>query len=374
LHTTSASAPARHEKKDPLVTNRELALRRLAQHRLAGAPCQTAAEAVAWMGAMQGQEYLSARWAVGLRCAGLDEAAVEQAIASGRVVRTWAMRGTFQFVAAEDVRWLAAVVGPPALARHAPAQRKLGVDEAAYARAEPVLLKLLEGQALTRAALFAALERHGISTAGQRGYYYLVQAALRGRLCLGPLQGKQETYVRVDDWVPTAPALPREQGLAELARRYVFSHGPATLADFAWWAGLTRTEARAGLEGARAALAEEVIDGKSYWAPRHVLRGQPEPAYLLPAFDELVLGYADRAAALKPQHSPRVLSSNGLFYPTLVCDGQVVGTWKRTLKKDSVAIALRPFGALSRAQRQAVEAAAERYGTFLCLKPVINIG
>lgn len=352
------------------MPNRALARQRLHAHRLAATPFATPAEAVAWLGAMQGQEHLSVRWAIGLRCAGHDEAAVQQALDTGQVVRTWAMRGTLQLAAAADVRWLVNLTGPPALARHGSAQRKLGVDAAAAAAAEPVFVRALRGQTLTRAEVFAALEQAGLSTAGQRGYYYLVQAALRGQLCLGPLRGKQETYVLLDEWAPNAKTLPREQAVAELARRYFASHGPATLEDYAWWSGLPKAEVRAGLEAARPALVEQVIGGVAYYGP-------PEAApaargtLLLPAFDEYILGYTDRTAVLAPEHSPRVLSNNGIFYPTILSDGAVIGTWKRTIKKDTVAIALSPFKALTRAQRAAVGAAAERYAAFVGLGLVV---
>jgi hypothetical protein len=353
------------------MANRTLAWLRLAHQRLSTAPFATASAAVAGLGAMQGQEYLAARWAVGVRCAGLDEAAVEQALAEGSVVRTWAMRGTLQLLAAADARWMVDLVGPPALARHAPAMRRLGVDDAAYAAAEQVLLPSLRRRPLTRPEVFAALEARGLSTAGQRGYYLLVQAGLRGRLCLGPRRGKQETYTLLEPWAPKAKPMARDHALVELARRYFTSHGPATLADFVWWAGLSRTDARAGLAGAEAGLAQQTIEGEAYWGPPGSPPAPSDEAYLLPAFDEYVLGYADRTHVLRPQYSPRVLSKNGIFYPTLVSAGEVIGTWQRTLKKNSVVITLSPFARLTRAQRQAAGAAAERYAAFLGLQPVV---
>ncbi len=354
------------------MTDLTLTRRRLHSHHLTGALFQTPAEAVGWLGAMQGQEYLAARWAVGVRTAGATEASVEAAVAAGEIIRTWAMRGTLQLVAAADIRWLIDLVGPPAIARHAPALRKLGLDEAGYAAAEPVLMKLLRGQTLTRAEVFAGLEARGIATAGQRGYYILSRAGMRGRLCLGPLRGKQETYTLLDDVAPPAEPLPREQALAELARRYFTSHGPATLADYAWWAGLSMAEARAGLAGAREALAEHAVEGQAYWEAREGPAARTASgAHLLPAFDEFVLGYTDRTAVLDARYSPRVMSKNGIFYPTLMVDGEVLGTWKRTLKKDTVTVTLSPFAPLKPAQRQALAAAAERYGAFLGLKPVV---
>ena len=355
------------------MTNFALARQRLHQHRLASGAFAAPEEAVAWLGAMQAQEYGPARWAVGIRCAGVTEASVAQAVAEGRLIRTWAMRGTLQLIAAADSRWLLELLGPVVLARRDAAYRKMGVGAADFEAIGPVLRDSLRGGPLTRPEVFAALERGGHSAAGQRGYYILTRAALMGWLCLGPLRGKQETYTLLENSAPDAPSLPRAEALAELARRYFSSHGPATLADYAWWSGLTLAEARVGLGAAQADLVEQRVNGQTYWAPT----GPPpakdaEPAaHLLPAFDEYVLGYTDRTAVLAARHSPRVMSVNGIFYPTLVIDGEVVGTWKRAVKKDTVTITLSPFAPLKKARQAAVAAAAERYGAFVGLKAVV---
>ena len=65
-------------------------------------------------------------------------------------------------------------------------------------------------------------------------------------ICSGPRRGKQFTYALVEERAPRARVLPRDEALAELARRYFQSHGPATVHDFAWWSGLTVKDARAG--------------------------------------------------------------------------------------------------------------------------------
>ena len=77
------------------------------------------------------------------------------------------------------------------------------------------------------------------SSAGQRGIHVLGQLAQEGLLCLGPREGRQPTFVLLDDWIPRSRDLPREEALAVLATRYFASHGPATLQDFTWWSGLT---------------------------------------------------------------------------------------------------------------------------------------
>jgi hypothetical protein len=187
---------------------------------------------------------------------------------------------------------------------------------------------------------------------------------------MGPMQDKQQTFVLLDEWAPHARELSREEALAELARRYFASHGPATIHDFAWWAGLTVTDARAGLEAAKLGLVSETIDGKAYW----LSAGAPEQAavdtscvHLLPGFDEYLLGYKDRGAVLAAEHAPKIIpGNNGVFQPTIVVAGQVAGTWKRTLKKKSIDLTLIPFTRMDDLEERVSEA-AECYGDFLGL-------
>jgi hypothetical protein len=218
--------------------------------------------------------------------------------------------------------------------------------------------------------MMRVLEEAGIGTENQRGYHILWYVAQSGLICLGPMQGKQQTFVLLDEWVPNPRRLSREESLAELAGRYFASHGPATVHDFAWWSGLTVTEARAGLEAATPGLVSETIDGKEYWtatdAPRRTAHDEPG-VELLPGFDEYLLGYKDRNAVLSAEHAPRIVPGrNGVFRPIIVVDGRVVGTWKRSLKKDSVHVTLRPFTSLGDLEERAIEA-AERYSVFVGL-------
>ena len=158
-----------------------------------------------------------------------------------------------------------------------------------------------------------------------------------------------------------------DEALAELARRYFYSHGPAMLQDFVWWSGLTAGKARAGLAMVQSQLEREEIEGETYWRPQsELMLDEPEPAaYLLPAYDEYYLGYKNRDAVLDAGYDKKAVSSSGVFRPMLVIGGQIVGTWKRTVKKEAVIIDLNPFRALSDHEYQAVRAAANQYGDYL---------
>ena len=358
-----------------------LAARRLLNQQIAAATCTTPAEVVSHLLAMQAQDYLGTLWAVGLRLPGSTERTIEAALENRSIVRTWPMRGTLHLVAADDVRWLLDLLAPRRLAQAAYRRRQLDIDEDTLARSRAVCQKALQGgRQLERGAMFALLESHGISTAGQRGIHILGTLAQEGLLCLGARSGKQFTFALLDEWVPHARSLPRDEALAELARRYCVGHGPAAVQDFAWWSGLTLSDARAALAAAAPHLQQEVIDGDTYWQAA----GAPDAAnvdseeladavHLLPGFDEYLLGYTDRSAVLDPRHALLTHpGTNGMMLPVLVVGGRVVGVWKRAIKKKAVALNFTPFEPLTVAQKEAVAGAAERYGHFLQLPVIVR--
>jgi hypothetical protein len=330
---------------------------------------------VSWLGAVQAQDYLGALWAVGLRLRNATTADIEQAIADKTIVRTWPMRGTLHFVVPADVRWMLALLTPRVMANSARRHEQLALDDAIFARGRELFAKALRGgQQLTRKEMMDVLERAGISTGNQRGYHLLLWAAQTGLICLGPRWGKQPTYVLLDEWVPAGKHLTRDESLAELAHRYFTGHGPATLQDFMWWSGLAAADARGGLEMVKPRLVREASDGQTYWLSSSLppVQEASPTAHLLPAVDEYTVGYRDRSAVLNPLYAQRANYGYGIFYPTILVDGQVVGTWKRTLKKDGVVITPTPFAKLNKAEARALAVAAEHYGQFIGLPATLH--
>jgi hypothetical protein len=349
----------------------DIALFRLVNQGIATPTFALPGEVVSWLGALQAQDYSGALWSIGLRMASATERAVEQALAQRAIVRTWPMRGTLHIVAAQDVRWLLALLTPRMIAQTASRYRQLELDEATFARSKEVFARALQGgKQLTREEMLQFLEQANIATTGQRGYHILARAAQDGLICFGAPSGKQQTFALLDEWVAPTPTLARDEALAELTRRYFTSHGPATLQDLVRWAGVTVAEAKVGLAAATQSLIQTTIDGQSYWmadSPRVPSNGDTT-VHLLPGFDEFILGYGDRSAMLDPAYAQRICpGGNGVFNPTLVIDGKVAGTWKRSFKKGAVLIELAPFRSLTPVENQAISAAADRYGEFLGL-------
>jgi uncharacterized protein YcaQ len=199
--------------------------------------------------------------------------------------------------------------------------------------------------------------------------YILMRAELDGVICSGARRGKQFTYALLSERAPHARHLERDHALAELARRFFLSRGPATVHDFAKWSGLTVTDARAGLEAIKSQLVHEQVDAQSYWhSPSTPAVPERAPtAVLLSIYDEYISGYKDRSAMIEPSYGAKLQTLGNALTAIVVVDGQVVGTWKRALKKDAVVVETDIFAALTSAQSQAVAAAIDQYAAFLQL-------
>ncbi|MFN8484515.1 MAG: winged helix DNA-binding domain-containing protein [Anaerolineae bacterium] len=350
----------------------DIVAHRLHNQQLVVSQFRTPAQVAAWFGAIQSQDYPGGKWAIGLRLANATDADVEQAIADRQIIRTWPMRGTLHFVAAEDVRWMLEALTPRVVAGAAGRHRQLELDEATFARSRKVIAAALEGgRRLSRPAMYATLEAAGVSTQGQRGFHILGRLAQEGLICFGPHEGKQPAFVLLDEWAPNAKRLARDIALAELARRYFTSHGPATLQDFVWWSGLTVADARAGLEAAKGELVEERVSGQSYWLPSGLpsVGAQRPLIHLLPAYDEYMVAYRDRSAALAAAAAGGLAPPSAtILGPTILVDGQFAGVWRRTVRKDVVTIATQPCVPLDDAARDALADVANRYAAFIGLR------
>jgi hypothetical protein len=359
------------------MTPTNIALQRLVNQQIARPAFARPSEVVQWLGAVQAQDYLGALWAVGLRLPGATEQAIEQALAEKTIVRTWPMRGTIHFVAPADVRWMLDLLTPRVVQGSKSRRAQLGLDQKILADSAEVVAKALQGgRQLTRSALYELLEQANIATDHSRGLHILGYLAHEQLLCFGARAGKQPTFALLDEWAPEAKPLPHDEALATLAGRYFIGHGPATLQDFIWWAGLTVAEARAGLQAVASQLGRETIGGREYYYAQHLPAAQPEPrgVFLLPPFDEYLVAYRDRGASLDAQYQTLVVpGGNGIFNPIVVIDGRVTGTWKRTFKKDTVVMTFSPFESWSAAQAHAIAAAAERYGRFVGKTAVVAL-
>jgi hypothetical protein len=337
---------------------------RLRNQRLSGARFSKPEDVVSWMGAVQAQEYADAKWALALRMERAGEPHIEHAFAEGRILRTHVLRPTWHFVVPADIRWMLALTAPHVTRRMAPYSRRLELDASVFRRSEKAIARALAGGAqLTRQELKRVLQQARVNPDGFRLAHIVIQAELDGLICSGPRRGRHHTYMLLDDRVPASRPWPREEALAELARRYFTSHGPAQLQDFAWWSGLPMTDARAALSLAGRDFARDVVDGNTYWlAPSRRARSASTTAFLLPLYDEYLIAYKDRSAALD-----RVFwtwRGGDPFSAAVIIEGRVVATWKRKLERGRVAVTVTPFAPLERQTVADIAEAARAYADF----------
>jgi hypothetical protein len=342
---------------------------RLIAQRIATPAAASPADTVRWMLALQAQDFPGVKWSVGLRQRDGNQAAVEAACDAGEIVRSWPMRGTLHLVAAEDLQWMLELTAPRSVASAGDRRAYLGIADLDVARARDIAVAALSGgRVMSREAILGSIEAGGVSTRGQRGYHLLWYLAQTGTLVLGPADGRQQTFALLDEWVPQPRRLERDEALGELARRYFASHGPATAKDLARWSGLTTAQVRLGVGVAGAALTTLELDGIPYLLAPETLDAAAPAArlHLLPGFDEYVLGYQDRTAVLAPEHSQAIVpGGNGVFRPTIVVDGAVSGTWRRTVKAREVVVDAGPFAPLTRPIQAGLRDAVEAYGAYL---------
>lgn len=340
---------------------------RLRRQCLVGSTFTTPAEVVAWMGAVQAQEYAVAGWALALRARGITAAVVDRALADGTIIRTHVMRPTWHFVVPGDLRWMLALTAPRIRQLMRSYDARLELTARVYGRARAVMAHALEGgRTLTRAELGAALGRARIVASGQRLAHLMMDAELAAVVCSGPRRGNQFTYGLVDERVPAAPALSPDEALAALATRYFRSHGPATIRDFSWWSGLTIGDARRGVAGA--GLEHDVL------AAPPMLTTRAGAHYLLPAYDEYLIAYRDRGAVLDPKYARNL----GIYmfdtYPNqIVVDGCVAGSWKRVVAASGVEVAARFHARPAPAVRSAFTRMTARYSRFLGVPARLHI-
>ena len=331
-------------------------------------------QVVAWLGAVQSQDYAGAKWALAQRTNGLTDAAIEQAFARGEILRTHVLRPTWHFVTPVDIHWMLALTAPRVRAAMAYMNRQLGLDTAIFEKSNAALTKALQGnKQLTRSELGQILQKAGIPVDGLHLGHLMGRAELDGIICSGARRGKQHTYALLEERAPQAKSLEPDEALAELTKRYFTSHGPATLPDFVWWSGLTTTDARKGIEFVKSQFDHEVVDDQTYWFIASGSTRKLSPTvHLLPDYDEYTVGYTDRAEIFDITHSNK-LDARGsvLAQYSIMINGQVAGTWKRTIKKNEVLIELVPFIMLTDDQNQAIIAATQQYGKFLELPVVL---
>jgi len=337
---------------------------RLDNHKLLQSDLRQPADIVAWLGAVQAQDFAGAKWALGQRASGLSAETIERAYDDGAILRTHLLRPTWHFVTPADISWMLTLTAPRVQRFNALYYKQAELDPATLSRARAIVARSLEGGVhLTRTELGEALSRGRIVARGLRLALLTMDAELNQVMCSGAMRGKQFTYARFESRVPRSRALSREEALAELTRRYFASHGPATVKDFSWWSGLTMTDIRTGIELVKPGIAREVVGDLEYWSvPAEASTRRRTPsARLLPVYDEYLIAYKDRAMVVR---SSRPMFRDAYSHHVVI-DGVLAGWWKPTVTKTETFLDVSYHAKPAEAHRRALLRSAASYGRFI---------
>ncbi|MGW5277212.1 winged helix DNA-binding domain-containing protein [Streptomyces sp. NPDC004044] len=349
----------------PVLSTRTLNRTLLQRQFLAARTSRPALDVVEHLIALQGQE---PNWPyVGLwtRLADFRHDELTALLRDRRVVRSAVLRSTQHLTSSDDFRWLRPVVQPvldrTTRTRYFAAQTAgLDLDEIAATGME-----LMAGRTLQRHQLASSLTER---FPGRDGRVLAGAVELRVPMAHVPATGTWGAWgtragiaiTVAEHWIGRPMATPQ---VTRLIRRYLAAFGPAGVKDIQAWSGLTRLretldELRPQLRVFRDEQGTELFD-----LPDALLADpdRPVPVRFLPAFDNLLLGHADRARVISEADRKRVMPGQAMVRPTFLVDGFVHGTWSKT----GSTLLISPFRPLSQADTAAVLDEAEPLLAFI---------
>jgi hypothetical protein len=353
----------------------DIALLRMASQKILKTDFHRPQEIVHHLGAMQAQDYAMAKWAIGSRC-DATEKEIEEAVNSTKIIRTHILRPTWHFVSAEDIYWMLDLSAPQVKRFTISAYKKYGYDDKKIDQVNATIEKLLAGNNhLTRDEIMQELNVKKTSSDDFLSAAIMMHAELDGLVCNGKMKGKQITYALLEERVSKPKnKLSKEEGLAKLVKQYFESHGPATLLDFSWWSGFSPTICKSVVNAIELQLNRITIDNQDYWIGKtsQSVDQFRESVHFLPAFDEILISYKTREASILMEHQSKAFTNNGIFKPIIVENGKVIGTWKRTIKKDHTKIETQFFNETERSKKQILFEGIKSFENYLETKIVIE--
>jgi hypothetical protein len=357
------------------MTNQEISHRRLVSQKLYKTSPFSPQEIVHHLGAMQAQDYAMAKWAVGSRC-NASEKEIEEAVNSAKIIRTHILRPTWHFVSADDIYWMLDISGPQVQRITISATKKYGFDVIKLNQTIAKIEKLLSGNNhLTRDEIMQELDIKKSSSQDFLSAAIMMHAELEGLVCNGKMKGRQITYALLEERVSKPKnKLTKEEGLAKLALRYFESHGLATLLDFSWWSGFAPTICNLAINAIELQLNCIEIENQKYWFGKNVSYEDDfrESVHFLPAFDEILISYKSREISILSEHQAKAFTNNGIFKPIILENGKVIGTWKRTIKKDHVKIETEFFNVTEKEKKTAIFEGIKSFENYLESKIIIE--
>jgi hypothetical protein len=357
------------------MTHQEISHYRIVSQKLNKTSQNSPQEIVRHLGAMQAQDYAMAKWAIGSRCDSTEKE-IEEAVNSAKIIRTHILRPTWHFIAAEDIYWMLKLSGPQVKRFTTSAARKYGFDAKKLDQANSVIEKILSGNNhLTRDEIMQELNIKKTSSEDFLSAAIMMNAELDGLVCNGKMKGKQITYALLEERVSKPKSkLTKEEALAKLALRYFESHGPATLLDFSWWSGFSPKICKSIINAIELQMPSVEINSQTYWFVNQstTSNSNHKSVHFLPAFDEILISYKSREASILLEHQSKAFTNNGIFKPIILEDSKVIGTWKRTIKKDVAKIETQFFNETETSKKEILFEGIKAFENYLETKIIIE--
>ena len=320
------------------MNDAQLLKQRLINQHLLQPKYSSASKLVNYLGAIQAQDFAMSKWAIGLRIINPTQKKVEDEINRGSILRTHVLRPTWHLVSAEDIYWMLELSAQNIKARMRTNDKKLGITDALFKKSNMLLEKALSNnEQLNRDEIIQLFNQHKIIVNENRLSHFLMRAELDAIICSGKIINNKNTYALLSKRAAKKKIMKRDEALGMLAKKYFESRGPATVADFTWWSGLSVTDAKNALYSVESTLEKEMLNNFVYYFKSSNNKiTAPLNVFALPAFDEYLISYKDRSHIL--HSNTKNISANGMFWPVIIADGKVAGMWSRKIVNNDLLV------------------------------------
>ncbi len=365
-------------------TWRQVLAWRLERHLLEPIGDQKVEDVVRRLCGVQAQVASSADLAVRVRQRKPIAGAVAEALAKGRIVKTWAMRGTLHLLTPENAGNYLSLIAMRRSWESGAWQRYFGVTPAQIEALRDISREVLGDRALTREELIAEIcARRGyehLGTALRSGWGTLLKPlAWQGDLVHGPMQGQRVTFMRPHVASKHWAGVPEpDQAGPQALLDYFGTYGPATLNNFTAWLSRGMVAKRdllrwigdlgdrlsaVDVDGTESYIPTDQLDALAAAKPTRTVR-------LVGGFDQWVLGPGtDDERVIPRARRPEVSKTAGWIAPVVLFGGVVSGTWQ--LEGDRIDVAW--FAETGRIPRSELDREARRLGRTLGRKLVLKV-
>ena len=328
---------------------------------------------VAWQGAMQAQDYNYFRWAIGIRQRTPQLIQLQEAFVKAELLRLHLLRCTVQVVSQKDIGWLLPLCKERNLRTLQSWHKSINISfsESHFEEITRAMQELLAGgKSLPKRAIAEELASLGFLLDDRLLTSLLVWSEIEGILCSGVMQGREATWALLSERVSTVCSLTPDEALKQLALKYFRSHSPASLEDFVWWAGLSKTRCKKALTLIANEVEEIKVEGEAMYLYHNTLDcpDYARKVLLLPPYDEYLIGYKSRWVALEKKHTAKAHNNFGIFKPVILHEGRVVGNWKASIDKQGENLTIDFFAEKSKIGRQSLQGAVNQFVQFCKLR------